>query len=177
MGGWEPGVHQTTRGWLLPRDAVVVVVSLGLLLVPQGRLLQPSQPGDRATTGLRVERTVGPCPPGPAVKQLHRPLGMRRRHLLRASRSSPTSATRQQRVTGLVVPGHRTWWGPSDCRRPWAPMAWGDSSTAAASWAHSAAATHLPVPYWAPNTKVCVPRLPGRRPARCPTAGSHTSRS
>lgn len=49
----EPGVHQPAQGRLLSWDTVVVIV-FHVLLVPPGRLLQPSQPGDRQQEGAQA---------------------------------------------------------------------------------------------------------------------------
>lgn len=40
----EPGVNQPPRGWLLPWDAVVVIVLSCLFILPPGRLLCTQRP-------------------------------------------------------------------------------------------------------------------------------------
>lgn len=52
----EPGVDQPPWGWLLPRDAVVVIVLSHLLILPPGRLLRAQRPA------VRMGWLGTPCP-------------------------------------------------------------------------------------------------------------------
>lgn len=59
----EPGVDEPPRGWLLARDAVIVVVLACLVVLPPRRLLRPQHP---AQDVVGAEAAWGhPAQPGP----------------------------------------------------------------------------------------------------------------